>query len=167
MNIRIMSRFPDLVDKLRTAHPPLWSGGTKHPKLVPVWENVCTVTIPHRHVYHKDGYACTSTECPDFQISWTNYEQPPLPGGPVAQSIQNLSRFGKMYACLSTYYACLSGRATMHTFFQTGTSFGCFVPPDRRGGGAVRNLSTDYENLDILRTCMHTHPCDRHVYLAV
>ena len=43
----------------------------------------------------------------------------------------------------------------MHTFFQTGTSFGCFVPPDRWEGGGVRTLSTESRNLDILRMGVH------------
>ena len=58
------------------------------------------------------------------------------------------------------------GQVSMHTFFQIGTSFGCFVPPDRRGGWTVRNLSTESGNMDILRTYMHTYLCDRHVYVA-
>jgi len=98
MVVRRMSRFPDLVDKLRTAPPPRRSGGTKHPKLVPVWKNVYIGTRPNVYVYHSEGHAWPSAKCPYFQIPWTNYEHPTLPGGPVAQSIQNLSPFGKMYA---------------------------------------------------------------------
>jgi len=116
-----------------------------------------TCTSSNRHVYLMDPYACVSTKSPDFQIPWTNYEQTPLPDGPVAQSIQNLSQFGKTYAWSGDRIDMSITTECVHTIFQMGKSFGCFVPQDHRGGGSVRKLSTKSGNLDILGTCMHVY----------
>jgi len=151
--------------------PDRWGGGvvrilSDNPvNLDILWTYMHTHPCSCVHAYHLYEYVFVFPKCPDFHDSWTICRQAPLPGGPVAQSIQNLSPFGKVCACARDQIDMHITQMVMHTLFQTGTSLGCFVLPDRQGGAAVRILSTDHVNLDILWTCIHTHSGDIHVYL--
>ena len=95
--------------------------------------------------------------CPqNVQISTPRGQITNIPPSPPVRGHKASKTCPRLEKCIHVVgYTCLLGRVIMYTFFQTGTSFGCFVPPDRRGGGYVRNLSTKSRNLDISWTSIY------------